>query len=101
YKESNGRTPLAQTASTSGSRNDKKCAEVAKILIAHGAEIDSVDIYGMTPLSLAAERGKPRLAQLLLEKGADITARVRQGMARGETPLHLAVENHRKEVVEV
>jgi len=94
-------TPLADMASAWGLRNDEKCAEVAKILIEHAAKTDPVDVYGKTPLLWAAEAGKPQLTQLLLEKGANVATRVRTGGGRGRTALHLAVENHQKEVVEV
>src|SRR5207248_10566959 len=51
YKEGfQGMTALAQIASGRELRNDRKCAEVAKILIAYGADIEVVDGYGMTPL---------------------------------------------------
>jgi ankyrin repeat protein len=93
-------TPLADMASVWGLRSDEKCAEVARLLISRGAKIDPVDASGDTPLLVAAEAGKPRLVQLLLENGADVTTRRHTGGA-GPTALHLAVENGREEVVKV
>jgi ankyrin repeat protein len=94
-------TPLADMASAWGLRDDDRCVAVARILLEHGAKIDPVDVYGKTPMLWAAESGKPRLVQVLLEHGADMTARVPRGVARAKTALHLAVENHQKEVVQV
>jgi ankyrin repeat protein len=41
-----------------------------KLLLETGAELESKDIYGWTPLSYAASRGHEAVPKLLLEKGA-------------------------------
>ena len=47
----------------------------AKLLLAHGAEIDAIDDeYRSTPLGVAARRGQGVLVELLLEHGADPVA---------------------------
>lgn len=44
----------------------------ARLLIAHGANIDAIDDeYRSTPLGVAARRGQEALVQLLLDSGAD------------------------------
>ncbi|KAI9436479.1 hypothetical protein H4582DRAFT_1964362, partial [Lactarius indigo] len=39
--------------------------EVARILLAHGADVDAVDGEGMTPLQIALARGEAEIVQLL------------------------------------
>ena len=47
----------------------------AKLLLAHGADIDAVDDeYRSTPLGVAARRGQTAIVELLLERGADPVA---------------------------
>ena len=44
----------------------------AKLLLAHGADIDAIDDeYRSTPLGVAARRGQRATVELLLERGAD------------------------------
>ena len=66
-------------------------AEMARALIAGGADVDAVnnEYMGVTPLMLACrsdERGTLAVVKLLLEHGADLT---RTGV-KGDTPLHFA-----------
>ena len=51
---------------------------------------------GWTPLHLAAFFGHPKIAELLLAHGADVTARSRN--ANGNTPLHAALAANQKMV---
>jgi ankyrin repeat protein len=46
--------------------------ELAKALIENGADVDSKDSHGRTPLSYAAWSGHEAVVKLLLEKGADV-----------------------------
>ena len=92
-------TPLAHLAMY-GTADDAKCAEVAKVLIAHGAEIDPVDGYQATPLMHAVEMKKSQLARVLLDHGANIVVRF-TGANSGLTPLHMAVRHKDKETVAV
>jgi len=47
----------------------------AKLLLAHGADIDAIDDeYRSTPLGVAARRGQGAMVELLLEHGADPVA---------------------------
>jgi hypothetical protein len=98
--------PLAAVAESLGPlgfrdpEHDEKCAEVATVLLAHGANVDAMDDYKETPLLHAVEFEKKQLAQVLLEHGAN--PMVRYGGANGGmTPLHMAIVNRDKETVAV
>src|SRR5919198_5304749 len=69
--------------------------ERAERLIAEGdAPIQSHSADGWTPLHLAAFFGHTRIAEMLLARGADVTARSRN--ATGNTPLHAALAGNHK-----
>jgi cytohesin len=72
-----GRTPLC-VASTK---------EVAELLIAKGADVNTVVINSGTPLHYAVQRGYKEIAELLINKGADINF-YKRGVS--ETPLNRA-----------
>jgi ankyrin repeat protein len=59
-----GATPLGEAA-------DRCHPEIAALLIAAGADVDSSDEDGFTHLMTAAEAGCESVAQLLLEAGVD------------------------------
>jgi hypothetical protein len=85
-------TPLACMASAFRSNNDEKYAEIAAMLIAHGAAVDPVDDYHDTPLLHAVESENYHLAEVLVKNGADPTVRY-NGVNHGTTPLHMAIRN--------
>ena len=62
-------------------------SQVVESLLSKGAKIDSKDMNGKTPLSLAATEGHPQVVESLLSKGAKIDSKDRNG----NTPLSLAV----------
>ncbi|KAI5812828.1 ankyrin repeat-containing domain protein, partial [Pyronema omphalodes] len=85
-----GETPLCATAGTSFFmacvRHMKyKNEEVVRILLEKGANINTPDNNGETPLSRAAVLGKAGMARILLTNNADINRRNN----KGKTPLAL------------
>ncbi len=89
-------TPLADLAMY-GTTNDAKAAEIAEILIAHGALVDPVDAYKATPLLHAVEWNKPLLARTLLSRGAN-PAKTFSGVNSGLTPLDFALRRSHLEM---
>jgi ankyrin repeat protein len=77
-----GHTPLFY-ASAHGHRND---ARVARLLIARGADPNSRDVKGSTPLHQASMYGRIEIVRLLIEHGADVEVRD----DCGKTPLDVA-----------
>ena len=47
--------------------------ELVKLLIAKGADVNAKDKWGWTPLDSAAESGRRDIAELLIDKGADVS----------------------------
>ncbi|KIW25710.1 hypothetical protein, variant [Cladophialophora immunda] len=72
--------------------------EVVEQLLNKGADLESKDVSGCTPLSLAADQGNQVVVQLLLEKSADLEVKEH---SRNQTPLALAVENGHQAVVQL
>jgi ankyrin len=77
--------------------------EVARLLLAHGANAHAEDDFFRTPLHQVArghchnQADGVRISKLLLESGADVNA---QDINR-ETPLHLASASGKLEIVRV
>jgi ankyrin repeat protein len=59
---------------------------IAKMLIKYGADLNSRDTFGWTPLHWAARYGHIDVVQLLIDSGADVDATQREGL----TALHIA-----------
>jgi ankyrin repeat protein len=72
-----GRTPLMESAWNGQ-------AEVIKLLLDYGADINAVDDHGMTALIRAARRGHEMSVKLLLDRGADATIRDKNGRTAEE-----------------
>lgn len=71
-----------------------KNADVAELLLKHGAEVNALANYAVTPLHQAAERRDGAdLVKVLLKHGADVNART----LYNSTPLHKAVDSARKD----
>jgi ankyrin repeat protein len=62
--------------------------EIARTLLAHGAEVNACQSGGFTPLHGAAQSGQLEMIQLLLEHGADVQVK----SFDGKLPADLAVE---------
>ena len=71
--------------------------EIAKKLIARGANVNSRASNDFTPLHESAASGRLDFARLLLEHGADVNAKT----SDGKTALDYARENNRTEMVEL
>jgi len=72
--------------------------DVAKFLIAKGADVNVKDNAGVTPLNFVIRsRGKKDMVELLISKGADVNAKNN----RGVTPLHSACVRGQKDVAEL
>ncbi len=75
-----GVTPLHEAAA-GGEPN------VAAVLLAHGARVNTVDESGKTPLHYAAARANHRVAELLIDGGTDVNVLDKSGT----TPLVLSL----------
>jgi PBP1b-binding outer membrane lipoprotein LpoB len=71
--------------------------QVVKHNIAIGADVNSKDESGSTPLHSAAISGHKEIAELLIAKGADVNARNNDG----ETPLDWAIEENHTETADL
>ena len=80
-----GRTPLHWMTYNpiTSTKNNKK---VAEMLIANGANLNTRDPWGQTPLHMAVVRNLKEVCVILIEKGADINLLD----AEGRTPLDTA-----------
>ncbi len=70
-------------------------AEVGRVLIEHGAEVEALDWSGRTPLHWAAQVGLVDVADLLIQGGADVDRQEQDG----STPLHWAAQEGHHEIV--
>ena len=69
--------------------SEEKKLEIIKFLINKGAHVNSVNIYGVTPIHLAASRNYPTIIKLLITKGAYINV----NDSDNKTPLHYVIQN--------
>jgi ankyrin repeat protein len=88
-RESMKLTPLASALATAQN-------QIARTLIAHGANVNAKAEGDLTPLHTAAARGNIEAATLLLEHGADINATTKDG----KKPVSYAEERSHPEMVE-
>ena len=83
-----GRTPLARAAENGHTK-------IVRLLLAKGANIESLDNEKRSALCLAAANGHKVVVKLLLKNNAQINVQDR----KGNTPLALATENNHDAVV--
>jgi ankyrin repeat protein len=72
-------------------------ADTLRALIAAGANVDSTDNHGLSPLREAAAAGHTTAVDVLLSAHADVNAKCKQGY----TPLHDAAWQGRADCVQV
>jgi hypothetical protein len=70
---------------------------VVKLLLEKGAELETKDMHGWTPLSQATRNGHEAVVKLLLEKGAELETKDMHGW----TPLSQATQNGHEAVVKL
>ena len=75
--------------------------DVAKLLLANSANVDSTNGIGETALHFAASENRVDVAKLLLAHSANINATAVNGRYKGLTPLQVAEEKGRQEMVEL
>ncbi len=86
-KDDKGRSPLHVAA-------EEGKADIAAILIAHGADVNGECSRNKTPVHYAAENGQEEVLRLLLKAGADVNA---PGEWGHDPPVHCAWSRlHRK-----
>ncbi len=91
-------TPLHFAADAGIRVEDKRCAEMVEKLLAQGADVHAKESrWGRTPLHGAAYKGRYKTAGLLIAAGANVNATDNEG----KTPLSLAQEKGRTEIVEL
>ena len=96
WRDSNGWTPLNIACV-----NDRH--EVVSVLIGTaGVDVNMPDNYGQSPLWWAAGKGSTQSARVLLsskERGLDLNHKATSGGHIGKTPLKIAREKKRAEIV--
>jgi ankyrin repeat protein len=73
-------------------------ADVLKVLLDHGADVNAADRWGWSLLHYATWEGNADMTKMLLEKGANPNNVERE---YGQTPLHRAALRSRKTVAEM
>jgi len=95
-RDDDGDTVLLYLSTRSQYRRQVPEVDVAtaRVMIAHGADINASGKYGETPLYRAAKTGAVEMALLLIEKGADINAATDNGW----TPLKVSLMEGYQEI---
>ncbi len=70
---------------------------LVKRLISHKANVNSLDIRGLTPLHWAVYSGAKEVAEILITHGANINAQA----IDGRIPLHIAAERGHEDVIKL
>ncbi len=73
--------------------------EMVKVLITHGADLNSLDDLGRTPLHVAVAYHSTEIVKLLIDAGADINRR--EEFQGGRTSLYYAIDRENLENVKL
>jgi len=71
--------------------------EQVKLLISQGADVNSRNMLGWSPLHTALQNSRQAVIEPLIAEGADVNAKDNSG----QTPLHIAVVTGQKDAVEL
>lgn len=95
----NGKAALARTGSPLLIALDQPSPnyEIVRLLVDKGADVNSRDAKGNTPLLLAVGHNEPKVIRLLVRKGASMDVRD----SHGQTPLSKAVYFGHRDVAEL
>ena len=93
YTDADGRTTVYCVASSAA--NDLKVINTLHHLVKMGANLESKDLEGRTPLHVASWQGMTDVVQALVQLGADIDAVDNEG----RTALHMCAWNGHTEIV--
>lgn len=91
------KTSLLKVASVTAMGKKEAGVQIAKALLERGADIESADQFGRTPLILACLSGHTDMVHLLLWYGADINANIHTG----EDALTYARARGHKDIVQI
>lgn len=94
-RNADGDTVLHQAAG--GRRGEEAALSIVRLVLAGGAEPETLNASGQSPLLYAAYAGYGRVVELLVGKGAAVDRRD----THGRTPLHYAAREGRARAVEV
>ncbi|XP_049609755.1 NF-kappa-B inhibitor zeta isoform X2 [Syngnathus scovelli] len=88
-KEHNGQTPL-QVATAANQHL------IVGDLLEHGANVNTTDLWGRSPLHICAEKGFPLCLQIIWRTFSGCLQMINTEMLnfQGQTPLHVAVLSH-------
>lgn len=93
-----GVTPLhLAAANLTGDSKTKSDNDLIGLLIQHGSRVGAKDFQGNQPIHYAAVYGSPKTMQDLIKAGAPVNA----SNASGQTPLHLAIQFQRENIVNI
>jgi hypothetical protein len=93
-----GQTVLHRAIPTSGLETQQD-VDVVKALLAGGANPNFTSNFGTTALHTAAYHGLTKIAQALLDKGADPT--VISTLENGKTPIDMALSNSKTDMTKL
>jgi Ankyrin repeats (3 copies) len=96
--DSYGQTVLHRAVPTNGSETAQD-VELVKVLLAGGANPNLTSNFGSTALHTAGYHGLTKIAQALLDKGADPT--VISTLGDGKTPIDMALSNSKADMAKL